>query len=228
MLKADFHAHCKGDPLDIFIKHTPEQLIDHAASLGYKVLAITLHTKNIYTKDLADYAKKKEIILIPGCEANIEKKHTLLLNFTQKEIDQIKTFEDLRIIKKDHHAVIAAHPFFPQRSCLFGKLEKNIDLFDGIEHCHFYTKLINFNKFANKIVIKHEKPWIGTSDTHFLWQMTGSNYTLIDAEQNIESIIKAIKKGNVKLATKPVPWKQVIKTLAAMFNPLQHIPAKKI
>ena len=76
MLKADLHIHTKEDPVHHKdIKYTAKQLIDHAANQGYEVIAITCHNKVYYNKKIKEYAKKKGILLIPGIEKTIKRKH---------------------------------------------------------------------------------------------------------------------------------------------------------
>ena len=61
-MKAELHAHCCLDPIDYRIcKHTPEELISTAASLGYEILAITCHNLDVWTEALADYAGELHI-----------------------------------------------------------------------------------------------------------------------------------------------------------------------
>ena len=71
MLKADLHLHCNKDPDDP-INFSPKQLIDHAATLKFEVLAITCHNRQYYNKEIASYAKTKGIILIPGVEVLLQ------------------------------------------------------------------------------------------------------------------------------------------------------------
>ncbi len=210
MLKIDLHTHCNEDPVDTWIKHSPKELIDHASNLGFDVISITCHNKIVYSENLQEYANEKGILLVPGAERDIEGRHVLLYNFTQEEIDQINNFEDLRRIKKEHHMVIAPHPFYiylnplrPRQISLFSKLEKNIDLFDGIEFCHLYTKRVNkSNKKAELIAKKYNLPLVAGSDMHFLSHM-GSNFSFVDAEKNPDSIFKAIKKKNIAIYSRP-------------------------
>ena len=210
MLKIDLHTHCNEDPVDIWIKHSPKELIDHASNLGFDVISITCHNKVVYSENLQEYANGKEILLIPGAEKDIEGRHVLLYNFTQEEIDQINNFEDLRRIKKAHHLVIAPHPFYiylnplrPRQISLFSKLEKNIDLFDGIEFCHLYTKRVNgSNKKAELIAKKHNLPLIAGSDVHNLEHM-GTNFSFVDCEKNINSILTSIKEKNIAIYSRP-------------------------
>ena len=210
MLKIDLHTHCNEDPVDTWIKHSPKELIDHAAALGFDVVSITCHNKVVYSQGLQEYANGKEILLIPGAEKDIEGRHVLLYNFTQEEIDQINNFEDLRRIKKEHHLIIAPHPFYiylnplrPSQISLFSKLEKNIDLFDGIEFCHLYTKRVNgSNKKAELIAKKYNLPLIAGSDMHNLEHM-GSNFSFLDCEKNINSILKTIKNKQIAIYSRP-------------------------
>lgn len=205
--------HAKGDPEDTFISHTPEQLIDHAASLSFDVLAISCHGKVLYSKQLASYARKKGILLIPGAEAWVEEKHVLIYNITQEELEKIKTFDDLRSLKrKKDILVIAPHPFYPMASCLHEKLTENIDVFDAIEISHLYQAFMNFNKKAIKVAKQYKKPLVALSDTHMLW-MFGDNYTLVNAKKNVKSYFSAIRKGKVTPVHSPTPFPKFVREL---------------
>jgi len=213
MLKADMHMHAKGDPEDTFITHTPEQLIDHAANLSFDVLAISCHGKVLFSKQLALYAKKKGILLISGAEAWIEGRHVLIYNITQKELDSLKTFDNLRAFKKKKDIlVIAPHPFYPMASCLHEKLTENIDVFDAIEISHLYQAFMNFNKKAINVAKQCKKPLVALSDTHMLW-MFGDNYTWVGAKKNIKSYFSAIRRGKVKPVHSPTPFLKFVREL---------------
>ena len=206
MLKADLHLHTKEDPEDFsIIKHSAKELIDLASEKDFDILAITLHNKVLYNKELLDYAKQRNILLIPGCEKTIENRHVLLYNFSQEEIERINSFEDLRKMKREHKLVIAPHPFYPHPSALQNRLYKNIDLFDAIEYSHFYTKKINFNHRAVQLAKRKNLPLVGNSDTHFLFQFN-TTYSFIDSKKDVDSIIKAIKKGNIQVQTEPLSY----------------------
>jgi len=199
MLKADMHMHAKGDPEDVFITHTSEELIDYAASLSFDVLSISAHGKVIFSKQLESYAKKRGILLIPGAEAWIEGRHVLIYNITDKELQNLKTFDDLRAFRKKRKdiLVIAPHPFYPLSSCLHEKLAQNIDVFDAIEISHFYFGFIDFNRKSFRVAKKYNKPLVALSDSHFLW-MFGRNYTLVDSKKDVKSYMAAVKAGNVR------------------------------
>jgi len=109
------------------------EMIDFCSKSGYEVLAITNHDKMMFNKSMADYAKKKNILLIPGCEKTIEGKHVLLINVDQDFLDKIRTFSDLEKYKHENMLVIAPHPFFPYTTSLHKKLGENMGLFDAVE-----------------------------------------------------------------------------------------------
>lgn len=210
MLKADLHIHTSEDLHDN-VKYTAKQLIDRAAKLKYDVISITNHDTYSYTKELAEYAKSKGILLIPGIEPRIEGKEILLYNFTYEEVKKIKNFEDLRKFRRKDKLIIAPHPFFFKHTCIKDNLIKYIDLFDAIEYCSFYTKHINLNKKSVEIANKFKKTLLGTSDMHNLWRMDYT-YSLIDAKKDIISIVNAIRNNKIKIRTKPLPYYRFIQS----------------
>lgn len=203
MLKADLHIHSKEDPVDKdLIKYSGREMVDYAAKKGYDVLAFTLHEGLWIPDKLVDYAKEKGIVLIPGVEAKIEGKEVLIYNIDHEEYREIKKLKDLAKLP-ERALVIAPHPFYQDSKCLGKKLVENINNFHAIEYCHFYTKTFNLNKEAVRVAKKFHKPLVGTSDAHHYWQF-GKTYSLVDAEKDRDSIINAVKKGKVRVVTKPI------------------------
>jgi predicted metal-dependent phosphoesterase TrpH len=196
MLKVDLHMHTKGDPVDTDLEYTPKDMIQRAAKLNFNAIAITWHNKVCETKPLEAYAKKKGIMLLQGVELTIDGKHTLLYNVTQKEVDKIKTMEDLEKIK-DHALIGAPHPYYLLPNCLGRKLKQHKEVFDFVEHSHFYTKGFNLNKRAVIAARELKLPLIANSDMHDI-PMFGKDFTLIDAPSKPEEIINAIKKQKNK------------------------------
>ncbi len=213
MLKADLHLHTAEDPEDR-ISYTAKQLIDRASVLGFEVISITNHNQVLHNKELENYAKKKNMLLIPGAEINVEGADVLVYNITHSDAAKIKRISDLRKVKKKKNTlIIAPHPYYVYKS-LGKKLENNIKLFDAVEYCHFYTKITNsFNNKAANIAAENNKPLIGTSDAHELWKLN-STYTLIDSKKDPNSVIRAIKQNKIKVITSPLGIADYIKALA--------------
>lgn len=200
-LKADLHLHTSEDTKER-IEYDSRELVELAHQRGFDVLSITHHGRVFHDEDLVAYAREREILLIPGMEATIERKHVLLLNVNCQA--ELKDFEDIRRIRRGDSLVIAPHPYFPSMTSLHSKLDHYIDLFDAIEYCHFYFKRINFNKKAVETAQTEGLPLIGTSDAHSRWQL-GTTYSLIEAEKEVESIIDAVRAKRVEVVTNPLP-----------------------
>lgn len=229
LLKADFHIHTREDPHD-FIRYTARELIAEAARQGFDVLALTCHNKRIHTEELRKAAEDHGILLIPGVEAAVEGRHTLLLDMPYSRL-RVRTFEHVRALKRDGGLVIAPHPFFPAPKCLGAKLRENVDLFDAIEFSHFYTEAIDFNRKAVAYAQRMDIPLVGTSDCHRLWQL-GTTYTLLEAEsRTVPGVFDAVRAGRVRVVTAPlVPfarlrriWRRQV--LAPVAAPLRRLVA---
>ncbi|MBN2243682.1 MAG: PHP domain-containing protein [Acidobacteria bacterium] len=205
-LKAEMHAHCNMDPRDHRVcRFTPEQLIQKAAGLGYEVLSFTCHDRDIWTENLAQYARSRGITLIPGMEVTVEKTRHVLVYNSGEDPRNLDTLEKIRARADERTLVVAPHPFYPGRSCLRGFLSRHPDLFHAIEYSGFMVPGVNFNRRGVRLAGRHRKPVVGFGDIHFLWQL-GKTYTWIYAEPRVESILDAVKRGSVRVSATPLTW----------------------
>ena len=202
MLKIELHTHTNFDPLDR-IPHSSHQLIDHAASLGYRGLAITLHDRFYDPAADAAYARERGVVLIPGIERTIDGRHVLLLNFT-RDVERARTFEEIAALKgRCGGLVIVPHAFYPTGTSLGRYLDTHHALIDAIEYNAMYTRWLNFNERAERWAKQRGKPIVGNTDLHRLEQL-GTTYTLADAEPHPDAICEAIRAGRVELRTEPL------------------------
>ena len=199
-LKADLHLHTAEDPLDR-VRYTAKELISRAADKGFDVISITNHHQMTFNQDLLSYAQKNGILLIPGVEMTIQRRHVLVLNPPPHKM--CSDFYSLSKLRRPETLIIAPHPYFPGTYSLNGYLMKHLNLFDALEYCHFYSPLINFNQKAVELSRSFGFPLVGNSDAHFLSQL-GTTYSLIYAEKNLEAIFAAIRQNKVKVATRPL------------------------
>jgi len=186
MLKCDFHMHLCQES-DNFIRYSYRDLILRCKSLGYDVISITLHD-DVIKKEVFDYAKKQGILLMPGCERDIDGCHVLLYNF--KNPLAVTSFGKLRKAKRNDTLVVAPHPFFWHGNSLLNQLKNNVELFDAVE-IHGMSVLW-FNFLARRFAKKYNLSLIGDSDSHALWHV-GSAYTLIDSKKSVLDIVRAVK-----------------------------------
>jgi len=199
-LKADLHLHTAEDPYDR-VRYTAKEIISRAADEGFDVLSITNHQIMTFSPELFSYAQERGILLIPGVEVTVRRRHVLLLNPPPDK--SYSDFSLLSKLRRPETLIIAPHPYFPSAYSLNGCLLKHRHLFDALEYCHFYSPRINFNQKAIEVAQSHGFPLIGNSDAHFLSQF-GTTYSLIDAQKNIESIFAAIRAKRVAVVTRPL------------------------
>jgi predicted metal-dependent phosphoesterase TrpH len=208
-LKAELHAHCSEDPRDYRVcNYTSKQLIFEASRLGYQVLAITCHNRDIWTRELSDYAEGLGITLIPGMEVDAEGKHHVLAYNFQTGCENLNGLAKLRARTRKDTLVIAPHSFFPASSCLRSLLLSHIDVFDAIELSGFHTSRLDFNRRARRIALEYQKPLVGNADVHMLWQL-GKTFTWINSKPGILPVIEAIRQGKVRAETAPLSLGQV-------------------
>jgi predicted metal-dependent phosphoesterase TrpH len=199
-LKVDLHLHTAEDPLD-HIRYTAKELISKAADESFDVISITNHHQLTFNQDLLSYAQQRGILLIPGIEMTIRRRHVLVLNPPPHKT--CSDFLSLSKLRRPETLIVAPHPYFPGTYSLNGYLLKYLHLFDALEYCHFYSPMINFNQRALEVCQSFRFPLIGNSDAHFLSQL-GTTYSLIHAERNLESIFAAIRANQVEVVTRPL------------------------
>lgn len=206
MLKANLHFHTAEDDAHD-IAYDLYSGIDHAKEKGFDVLAVTCHRKYVCTNEHVAYAAERDVLLIPGIEADIyegtKRNHVLIINAT-RDVEELRTFDDLARYRREHEdvLVIAPHPYHVGGFSLHGLLERYIELFDAVEHSWFYSSVFDRNRRAREVAERHNKPYIATSDTHFLDFMDES-YAVVRAEKDIASFIGAVRSGAFTNITNP-------------------------
>jgi hypothetical protein len=221
MIKVDLHMHSGEDPED-GLRYPATALIDKAATLGFAVIAVTLHRKVLEDERIFDYARQRGLLLIRAVEWNIQRRDVLLYNVTQREADRLHSFADLRAFKADRGdqlLVVAPHPCYPKGHSLRADFEANIDLFDAVEYSQIHLPWLNPSEPARRIAERHHKPVIANSDAHGLW-MFGRHYTLVDAEPTVPSIFRAIREGRVQWHSPHVTVWECLRMF--VFDPLLH------
>jgi predicted metal-dependent phosphoesterase TrpH len=231
-LKAELHSHCSLDPQDYKIcDYSPEALIAEAARLEYDVLAVTCHDRDIWSRELSEYADSLGVTLIPGMEVTIEGRfHTLVYNFHLGP-ENLDTMAKIRAAKREDTLVIAPHAFFPQSTCLHSRLQRNLDVYDAVECSGFHTSWIDFNRRARRLAHDRRKPMVGNADVHFLWQL-GKTFTWIYAEPDVRSVLNAVRIGRVRLKAHPLSHGAVARwwrlALWRALFPVNPAPTRKI
>ena len=226
-IKVDLHIHTLDDPKDA-LDYSAHELLERAHSLGFRVLAITLHDAVFDRPEVFADAASMGILLIPAAEVRLEGADIILLNVSAQEIEPLRTFEDvqkLRARRGDSLFAIAPHPFYVLGGSIGEKLVEKIECFDAIELCHFWSRLFNPNRRAMQVAAQFKKPLIATSDAHQLHAF-GSHYTSIPRppELTIDNVFAALRRGPLRLTSPPCSVRDLVSTIYWVFiaHPLRR------
>jgi predicted metal-dependent phosphoesterase TrpH len=219
-IKLDLHIHTLDDPKDV-IDYSAHQLLERAKSLGFRVLAITLHDAVFDRPEVFADAEAMEILLIPAAEVRLQGADVIILNVSAEEIAQLKDFDDLRKLRGrrgDSIFTIAPHPFYVLGSSIGDRLIAEIDCFDAIEFCHFHKGILNPNRRAAAVAAKFGKPLIATSDAHRLHAF-GRHYTSMPAPGEItpEHIFAGLRRDPLRLTSPPCSIVDLVSAIYFIF-----------
>jgi len=202
--RVELHSHCQGDPLDSYIGHTLFEHIDRAKEVGLDAIAVTWHRKICAEPEAFAYARKRNILLIPGMEADVDRRHVVLLNVAEGDLAGEPTWDEIRALRarKPQVFVMAPHPFYPHPCCLGSKaMNENAGCIDAVEWCmlhvHWLPDRVSPNLRAARWAHRHGKPLVACSDAHALAAI-GKNASTVEADAlTTESILAAIRAGRV-------------------------------
>src|SRR6201993_3026499 len=97
-IKIDLHIHTLDDPKDA-VDFSAHQLLNRARSLGFRVLAITLHDAVFDREEVFADAAAMGILLIPAAEVRLLGADVIVLNCTREENGELRNFDDLRRLR---------------------------------------------------------------------------------------------------------------------------------
>src|SRR6266403_927505 len=219
-IKVDLHIHTLDDPKDA-LDYSAHELLERARSLGFRVLAITLHDAVFDRAEVFADAARMGILLIPAAEVRLEGADVILLNVCASEIESLRSLDDLEELRRRRGPslfTIAPHPFYVLGGSIGEKLIERIDCFDAIELCHFWSRLFNPNRRAVEVAKRFNKPLIATSDAHRLHAF-GSNYTSLPrpAELTVERVIDALRRGPLRVTNPPCSFLDLMSTVYFVF-----------
>jgi len=230
LYRVELHSHCKGDPVDLYLGHTLFQHIDRAKEVGLSAIAVTWHRKICADQEAFAYARAKGILLIPGMEAEIDRRHLVVLNLAEGDLPPEPTWNQVRALRlrKPEVLVMAPHPFYPHPSCLGKTLNDHADCIDIVEWCFIHVGWlpgrVNPNLRAARWAHKHGKTLVACSDAHSL-QAIGRNASTVEADElTTESLFAGIRAGRVSFNRRGLDLVPLVyETGKAMSSQPKHI-----
>src|SRR6266540_907388 len=210
-IKIDLHIHTLDDPKDA-VDYSAHQLLERARTLGFRVLAITLHDAVF---------GRQEVFADPAAMMRLHGADVIVLNVSAEEMADLTSFDDLRRLRArrgDSIFTIAPHPFYMLGGSIGSRLFQEIDCFDAIEFCHFHVGLFNPNRRAKRVASRFSKPLIATSDAHRLHAF-GRHYTSIPMPPALtaENVFAALRSGPLRLTSPASSFTDLVSAIYFVF-----------
>jgi predicted metal-dependent phosphoesterase TrpH len=226
----ELHSHCQGDPVDSYLPHSLFEHIDRAKEVGLDAIAVTWHRKICAVPEAFAYARERGILLIPGMEAEVDRRHLVVLNLADGDLPADPTWNQIRALRlrKPDVLVLAPHPFYPHPTCLGKVMNDHPDCIDAVEWCslhvHWLPGRVNPNLRAARWANKHGKTLVATSDAHSL-EAIGRNASVVRADElTPEALFAGIRAGHVSFHRRSLKLKSLVyETGKAMSTQPRHI-----
>ena len=179
----------------------PEALVASAAKKGLDAISVTDHNTIQGGLECKQFEKKYGVMVIPGEEVSSSDGHILAIGIQETIPKGMSVPETVDAIHDQGGIAISSHPFDISMNGL-GKLSKQCDAIEVFNS-------INFDRLSNRNARQWAKQQnlvgVASSDAHTP-EMVGHGVTeVLTDSQNLDSILKAIRNGKVKLHTKYTP-----------------------
>jgi predicted metal-dependent phosphoesterase TrpH len=228
--RVELHSHCQGDPIDRYLSHSVFEHIDQAKKVGLDAIAVTFHRQIFHNPEAVDYARKQGVLLIPGMEAEVDRRHLVVLNLQPGDLVDQPTWNQVRAmrLRRPDALVLAPHPFYPHPSCLGQTMNAHADCIDAVEWCFIHVgwipQRVNPNQRAARWAQKHGKTLVACSDAHSL-SAIGRNFSTVEADElTCEALFAGIRAGRVTFNRNSLPLAPLVyETGKAMSSQPRHI-----
>ena len=185
-LKIDLHIHtCYS--YDSLIK--PKEVVFYAKKRGLDGVAITDHDR---VDGALKVTKKTDFLVIPGIEISSLHGHIIGLNIQEAVPPRLDVDETLDRIYEAGGIAVACHPVIFFKESLREHISSR---FDAIEVINSSAFPFNYSvKRSEEIASRLGIARVAGSDAHYGPEI-GYAYTLVNAEPEVDEIVKAINEG---------------------------------
>jgi predicted metal-dependent phosphoesterase TrpH/glycosyltransferase involved in cell wall biosynthesis len=209
---ADLHMHtswshdCSTDPAE---------LVDHAEAEGLGAIAVTDHNVFGGALEAADYARGRDLVVIPGEEVKTDEQGEVIGLFLQKEIPRGLSFADtIAAIREQDGIVYVPHPFDRLHAIPDPRtLHRHLADVDVLEVYNARLLFEAFNDEALRFARKYDLTMGAGSDAHVL-QGVGTGAVRMRAFAGPEEFLLSLRAAEVLRRPKPLAYLQSLKWVA--------------
>ncbi len=204
---ADLHVHTNYSYDGI---SSPEEVVDYAIKKGLDCICITDHGEIEGAFRAIEYAKDKNILVIPGIEVLTKSGDILGINIKERIPEGLSLKETIKEIKRQKGFPSVAHPFdWPIENFLGSR--KDIKKVKAVEVFNASTVSFKANKEALDFSKENNLFITAGSDAHRA-EYIGRGYLETSEDfSTAEELIDKIKKRQVKAKGKAMNLFQVLK-----------------
>ncbi|HTY15753.1 MAG TPA: PHP domain-containing protein [Methanoregulaceae archaeon] len=190
MIVCDLHVHSNYSKDG---ESSIQEIIRRAEIIGLDAIAITDH-------DTIDGAKmaltiETDVLIIPGIEISTKQGHLLALGTLVRYPAGLDVLDTIAMAREQGAVLILPHPYHMWRHGVARHFRAAINAVDAVEAFNSRYIVGAANRKAAKVARRLGKPVVGGSDAHNA-RYLGYGKTLVDADPDVASILKAIKQGN--------------------------------
>ncbi|MDH5754771.1 MAG: CehA/McbA family metallohydrolase [Candidatus Bathyarchaeota archaeon] len=201
-LKIDLHIHTHYSHDSLI---TPEELVFYAKKRGLDGVAVTDHDR---LDGALKIAKETDFLIIPGMEISSLNGHVIGLNLQEPIPSKLSVNETVDKIHESDGIAVACHPV----TSFKGSLGRHINSkFDAVEVINSSAIPFNYSvRRSREIASRLGISCVAGSDAHYGPEI-GYAYTLVDAELEVDEIVKAISNGLCLPFGRAIPLKTMLK-----------------
>jgi predicted metal-dependent phosphoesterase TrpH/glycosyltransferase involved in cell wall biosynthesis len=191
------------------------ELVDHAEAEGIGVIAVTDHNVFGGALEAADYARGRDLIVIPGEEVKTDDQGEVIGLFLEREIPRGMSFADtVAAIREQGGLVYLPHPFDRLHAIPDPRtLHRNLADIDVFEVYNARLLFEAFNDEALRFARKYNLTMGAGSDAHVL-QGVGTGALRMRAFRDPEEFLLSLRTAEVLRRPKSLAYLQSLKWVA--------------